>query len=97
MGTRDAGLFRIRAGLVQTIKAGNISGLLALDSGGVLIGTVGSGTYLWNGGILSRYAKEEHFDSVYIYGNAFVKSRTGSLWMGTGNGLHEFRAALSAG
>lgn len=88
LGSKDAGLYYLRGGLVSTVTSGppdsKINFLLAMGSGGLLIGT-DNGIVRWNGAqFLPALAsdKPEH-----IQGLAMVTDRDANVWVGTPAGL----------
>lgn len=90
VGTANMGLFKISPSLVKTHALdgpvnGIVTALTESPEGGLLIGTRGDGTFTWRDGVLSPLAEEL---KRFPYGNCFLHASDGSLWVGTGNGLH---------
>ena len=88
LGSKDAGLYYLRDGQVSTVTSGppdsKINSLLAIGSGGLLIGT-DNGIVRWNGAqflpaLVSD--KREH-----TQGLAIVTDRDSNVWVGTARGL----------
>ena len=84
MGTRDAGLFRLRGGQILSLKGSlpdpKVNCLLAENDGDLLVGT-DNGIVRWNGNKFQPVGiapSLNHFQSLSI-----LKDRDANLWVGT--------------
>lgn len=95
-GTNQDGLLRVSEARVETCRiepaggAGMVRALLETEPGTYVVGTLQNGTYQWKDGQAEPFATEPEMAG-YIFGDALLRARDGSIWLGTGNGLHQFR------
>ena len=94
MGTRDAGLFYLKAGQVSSIALGlpdrKINSLLPLDDRDLWIGT-DNGIVRWNGAELSRAGTPRALDHVQILG--MILDHDSNIWIASAHGLSRIGAA----
>lgn len=97
LATTGSGLLRIDRAKVHPRKlddlagGGRISALAELEPGAFVVGTVRNGTWQWQDGKASPWPPGDPQFQDYIYCNAMLKARDGTLWIGTNFALHAFR------
>jgi ligand-binding sensor domain-containing protein/signal transduction histidine kinase len=88
MGTRDAGLFALANGRVQTVTKGlqdrKVNTLLALDGSEVWVGT-DAGVVRWNGRALTSEGVPAALSRLQVL--AMTRDRGSNVWIGTPTGL----------
>lgn len=97
IGTADNGLYKVSRAAVETRRiraaggAGKVTALLESSPGRFIVGTDGYGTFVWQDGSASPLAAEDSAFQTYVYSNVALKTGSDAFWLGTGNGLHEFK------
>ncbi len=96
LGTYSSGLYMLSEPRISVItlpggeRANHISALMELAPGEFAVGTEGRGCFRWRDGQTTPWSDDPDFRA-RIYGNCFLRTRGGSIWVATFPRLYEFR------
>lgn len=97
VATLDSGLLRLDRAKVETSKidalpgGGRISALAELEPGVFAAGTLRNGTWSWREGTSAAWPPDDGAFQQFIYSNALIKTRDGTVWAGTNFAVHRIR------